>query len=391
MTERLSALLRDEAAALDIPPVDQAAILARGRQARTPRRATTWLAAAAVVAVVGAGSTWALQGDGDRQTEDRVADPAAEAGPSRGVVAYGAGSTVVVISPPVIRAGVPHRQSAITDIPGTLHSLHYTSVGVLTRSNAQGGASDGSGPESLTLVAADGTTTDLGTIPEGVGPATDPDEDVYALAEKSGDGFEVVVRDARTGDEVGSVPLPDLPMSYWPVPPLALDGDVVYAGFEEEAYAVNWRTGEMQQAAGLGGGIPEVRGGFAYATGEKLNEETGALDLVVSVVDAATGASALVVPLEQGEYGFGSLSPDGQYLSFTQQMGTNSGVDIYHVASQERVTLEGDGWGWTAGSSPFKVTKEGLEVCDPITAACETEPGPPVGQNLRLGGNIYES
>ena len=91
-------------------------------------------------------------------------------------------------------------------MPGTLHSLHYTSVGVLTRSNPNGGASDGSGPESLTLVSADGTTTDLGTIPEGVGPATDPDEPVYALAEKSGDGFRAVVRDATTGEEVGSIP-----------------------------------------------------------------------------------------------------------------------------------------------------------------------------------------
>ena len=245
MTERLSALLHDEAAALDIPPVDQDTILGRGRQARTRQRATVFLAAAAVVAVVGTGAALGLNGSDDGRA-GKATDSVASGVSSHGVVAYGAGSTVVV-------------DGTTATVPDTLHSLHYTSVGVLTRSNPNDGASSGSGPESLTLVAADGSTTDLGTIPEGVGPATDPDEPVYALAEKSGDGFRVVVRDALSGDEVGSVPLPDLPMSYWAVPPLALDGDVVYAGFQDEAYAVDWRTGEMQQEAGLGGGIPEVQ------------------------------------------------------------------------------------------------------------------------------------
>jgi hypothetical protein len=385
VTERLSALLRDEADALAVPPVDQAAILDRGRQVSSRRRATVFLAAAAVVAVVGTGTALALTGSDSPDRDGKATDSIASDGPARGIVAYGAGSTVVV-------------DGSAATIPDTLHSLHYTSVGVLTRSNPNDGASDGSGPESLTLVASDGTTTDLGTIPEGVGPATDPDEPVYALAEKSGDGFRVVVRDATTGEEVGSVPLPDLPMSYWDVPPLALDGDVVYAGFEDEAYAANWRTGEMQPAAGVDGGIPEVRGGLAVAYDEKAVE--GRLDLVVSVVEAATGATALVVPLEEGEYGFSSLSPDGKYLRFTPEgMGRNGeyvepdSVDIYDVATQERVNLTGDvySWGWTSGGSAFRVKATSLDICDPITGTCATETGPKVGNDLRLAGNPYES
>ncbi len=383
MTERLSALLRQETDALDIPPVDHDAILGRGRQVRTRRRTTVLLAAAAaVVAVVGTGTALGLDGSDDGRRE-MATDSVAGGAPSHGVVAYGAGSTIVV-------------DGTTATIPDTVHSLHYTSVGVLARSNPRDGASDGSGPESLTLVAADGTTTDLGTIPEGVGPATDPDEPVYALAEKSGDGFRVVVRDARSGDEVGSAPLPDLPMSYWKVPPLALDGDVVYAGFEQEAYAVDWRTGEVQQAAGLGGGIPDVRGGLALSYDEKLDEASGALDLVVSVVDAATGTSALVVPLEKGEYGSGSLSPDGTYLRFTSETATNQdgepeGVDLYDVATQERVRLTGDGWGWSSGGSPFRVEGTSLEICDPVAGTCTTESVPEVGSDVRLGGNAYES
>lgn len=384
MTERLSALLRDEAAALDIPPVDQAAILARGRQAGVRRRATAFLAvaAAAVVAVVGAGTALG-PGGSDKGRDEKVTDSVVSDGPSRGVVAYGAGSTVVV-------------DGTTATVPDTVRSLHYTSVGVLTLSNPN----PGWGPENLTLITSDGSATDLGTIPERVLPATDPDEPVYALAEESGDGFRVVVRDALTGVEVGSRDLPDLPMSYWPLPPLALDGDIVYAGFEDEAYALNWRTGEMQPAAGLAGGMPQVRGGFAVSYGEKLIEG-GVLELVVSVVNAATGASALVVPLEQGAYGTGSLSPDGKYLRFGNEPGVNKNgdlvvpdsVDVYDIASGGRVRISGDvnGWGWTSGGFLVRVEGTSMGICDPLTGRCTTESGPRVGNDVRLAGNSYES
>lgn len=386
MTERLSALLHSEADALDIPPVDHAAILGRGRQARGRRRTTVRLAAAAVVAVVGTGATVALSGPDSPVTDGKATDSIASDAPARGMVAYGAGSTVVI-------------DGTTASIPDTLHSLHYTSVGVLTRSNPNDGASNGSGPESLTLVAPDGATTDLGTIPEGVGPATDPDEPVYALAEKSRDGFRAVVRDATTGDEVGAIELPDLPMSYWPVPPLALDGDVVYAGFKNEAVAFNWRTGELQSAAGLGGGIPEVQGGHTLATDEKLVD--GRLDLVVSVLDAATGATALVVPLKPGEYGFGSLSPDGRFLRYTlEESFDKSGkyvepdsIDVYDLATGRSVQISGNvyDWGWTSGGTLFHVSDDESRVCDPVTGTCESQAAPAIGEELRLGGNSYES
>jgi hypothetical protein len=374
MTERLAQLMHDEVDALEVPPVDHSAILSLGQQTRTRRRATVFLAAAAVVAVVGTGTALAINGTDDPHHDGNAIDAAATSGPSRGILAYGADSTVAV-------------EGATATVPGTLHSLSYTSVGVLTRSNPNGGASDGSGPESLTLVSVDGTTTDLGTIPEGVGPATDPDEPVYALAEKSGDGFRAVVRDATTGEEVGSVALPDLPMSFWPVPPLALDGDVVYAGFKDEAVAFNWRTGEMQPAAGLGGGLPEVRGGHA------LNYRPGD----VSVVDAATGDVLLDFELGEDEFGSGSLSPDGLYLRYKRDKVTDNdlsgGVEVYDLATGDRVQVPGATyeWGWTSDGSAFRVTGQKVQVCNPVSGACETETGPSIGKDLRLGGNTYES
>jgi hypothetical protein len=401
VTERLSALLRDEAAALDIPPVDHAAILGRGQQARTRRRSTGFLAAAAVVVIIGSGTAIALDGDGDRRPDDRATDPVAAPASSRGFFAYGAGPTVVVTRPDprTSEPSLPGSATTVVDVPGTLHSLHYTSAGVLARSNTADGASDGSGPETLTVVAEDGTTTDLGTIPEGVGPATDPDEPVYALAERSGDGFEAVVRDVLTGEEVASIPLPDLPMSYWAAPPLALDGDVVYAGFESGAVAFDWRTGEEVPAEGVPGGMPEVRGGQALALGEELGEG-GALELVVSVVDAASGATTLVVPLEEGEYGAGSLSPDGRYLRFTAEAGTSpsgegaEGPKVYDLDTGRAVQLPGGNadWGWTSGGFPFRVTSRDLEVCDPATGTCRpTTWTSSLGEGLRLGGTTYES
>jgi hypothetical protein len=374
MTERLSALLRDGADQLEVPPVDLAVILGRGKQDRHRRRFATLLAAAMALVVVGIGATVAATSVGRADRGGQGTDSATGSRPSRGLVAYGADSTVVI-------------GGTTATIPDILHSLHYTSVGVLTRSNPNDGASDGSGPERLTLITEDGSTTDLGTVPEGVGPATDPDEPVYALAERSGDGFVGVVRDALTGDEVASVPLPDLPMSYWPVPPLGLDGDVVYAGFEESAVAINWRTGETQSAAGVAGGIPQVHNGRAILQAEGT----------YAVVDAATGDAQLEIPLTRNDYAFGVLSPDGRFLRIKVESMTNGGatdgVEVYDIDTGKRVQLPGTSqeWGWSAGSSAFRVTGQGIEMCSAVTGACTSESAPNIGANLRLGGNIYES
>lgn len=372
MTERLSALMHDEADTLDVPALDHASIIDRGRRARTKHRATLLVGAAAALAVVGGGTALAVNGIGS--DEPGVTD-AATATP--GTMSYAAGSTVVV-------------DENTATVPDTVHSLHYTSAGVLVRSNPNDGASDGSGPESLTLVATDGGTTDLGTIPEGVGPATDPDEPVYALAERSGDGFRAVVRDARTGDEVGSVALPHLPMSYWEVPPLALDGDILYAGFKKEAVAFDWRTGERQPAAGLRGGIPEVAGGHALVQGPDR----------LSVVDAATGDPVLEFPVSDDSFGAASLSPDGRYLSYVTHDPLASAEDpqapleIHDLATGRTVDLTGDAGfdpGWTTHGHPFFVDGRQVSVCDPTTGKCTTQDGPGVGDDLRLGGNTYES
>ncbi|MGH3345857.1 MAG: hypothetical protein ACRDO4_02645 [Nocardioides sp.] len=370
MTERLSQLLRDEVAELHPAPPDAAHVLAEGRRLRRRRRVTTGLAAATVVAMVGAAGGFALA-----QNDSGGASPATAG--SEAPIVFGVGSDIRL-------------DDVVAQVPDTVHSLHYTSDGVLVRSNPNDGASDGSGPESLTLVRHDGTTVDLGTVPEGAGPATDPQESVYVLAEARGDGFVAVVRDAETGEAVDEVPLPDLPPSYWPVPPLSLDGDTLYAGFKQSTAAVDLDSGDHTIVDGMAGGIPDV------VAGRTVLQQEGSL----VVLDVANGADLLTVHVEG--YAWGTLSPDGQFLRVVSEGEMTDGgyvepksIQVYDVATGEVHEFAGtSGWGWTADGGLFRVNRGTLTTCDAATGACEESalsPALPRNASLRLGGMVYES
>lgn len=395
MTERLSVLLHDEAQALPVPPPPSELLLARGRRERRRRTALTGLAAAAAFAVVGGSVALATSWTRGPDAIDPATPPAI--GP-----AYSVDGTVHLGTDDVT-----------AKVRGTVHSFHYTSAGVLVRSNARGGASDGSGPETLTLVRPDGSATELGTVPEGVGPATDPNQPYYALAEAQGPGFVAVVRDVTTGDQVGRAPLPDLPASYWDVPPLALSGDTVYAGFRDSTAAVDWRTGETRAAEAMGGGIPEVSGSRTSA---------GYGD-VSRVLDVATGEVLLEKRIKG--YGWFDLSPDGRYALLAVEEGPGGppppGVDIYDVATGSKTTVEGHAsdWGWTSDGRLFSVDieRDTVTTCEPATGDCQerevelpeapdsepepvtrctmdgcfTEAVPESVLEVRLGGRTYES
>ena len=383
MTERLKSLLHDEADALSVPAPSASRALADGRRLRRRRRLVPVATAAAVVLVAG-GLAFTLGGGDDRDRDDATAaDPAASSAP----VLYAAGSTVVI-------------GDRTAEVPDTVHSLHYTSAGVLVRSNANDGASDGSGPENLTLVREDGTTVDLGVIPEGVGPATDPDEPVYALAEADGAGFKVVVRDAATGDVVQEMRLPDGKPSYWPVPPLALDGDTLYVGFDSTTAAVDLTTGDSHTVDGMSGGIPEVLGGRTVVQGRGAPR----------VMDVATGATVYDYFLttctrcdrepRQGADPFSiSLSPTGAsvLIETTDRMGMTDRVWVHDIDAAEQQELAGGdtaGWGWTADGHPFSVTGRTVTSCDPTSGICDDLTAPVTlapNDFPRLGGRVYES
>lgn len=369
MTERLSQLLHDEATGLVLPPPDAARVLRvleEGRRLGRRRRARTGLvglAAAAAVAVAG----FAVLGvTGDQAREAVPADA-----PDR-PAAYAIGSQVAI-------------GDAVATVPDTVHSLHYTSDGVLVRSNPNGGASDGSGPETLTLVGWDGATTDLGTIPEGVGPATDPDRGVYVLAEPAGEGFVAVVRDASTGDVVQEVPLPDGRPSYWSVPPLGLDGDDLYVGFRDSTAIVDLASGEATTAPGLPGGIPDVAGG-------QVLRQTAA---GVSVIEGRDGQTVLDVEVAPGAPTSASLSPDGRWVLVTEATRGSTDSRLIEVDTGEEVVVGLSGLtGWTATGEAFELSDDGVTTCSAPGGECSTDRLPidwPANAFPRLGGVTYES
>jgi hypothetical protein len=365
MTDRLSQLLHDEAARLDVPPVDADVALSRGRGLRRRRTAASVGVAAVALVVIGGATLLTTGGD-----DDRAVEPAG--GAAQSAPAFGVGSKIYL-------------GEAVASVPDTVHSLHYTSAGVLVRSNPNDGASDGSGPETLTLVRYDGSTADLGTIPEGVGPATDPDEPVYVLAEARGDGFVAVVRDAETGKTLEEVPLPDLPPSYWEVPPLSLDGGTLYVGYRSETAAVDLATGEHRIVEGLSGGFPEILEGRTLVPERKR----------LTVLDVNDGK--IVLTVDTGRYASGSLSPDGRYLRVSESDMFSEGpadVTIYDVATGEPIDLEETGGesGWTADGDLFQVGNGSVTTCDLATRECTNADVPVKGNaDLRLGGQTYES
>ncbi|GAA1476173.1 hypothetical protein GCM10009623_06190 [Nocardioides aestuarii] len=371
MTERLTQLLHDEATGLVPPPPDAASVIGAGRRIRQRRRVTGAVVATVAAVVVTSVGVGLLGGSPEARDVGPTSPDAATPAPA----AYGVGSDV-------------HVGDRVAQVPDTVHSLHYTSVGVLVRSNPNGGASDGSGPESLTLVRWDGSTEDLGTIPEGVGPATDPARDVYVLAEPEGDGFVAVVRDAGTGEVVQTVPLPDLPPSYWEVPPLTLDADRLFVGYRTKTAVVDLATGETSIAEGLDGGMQLVRGGHVVAgDGESL-----------SVLDAATGQPVLDVEVEPGTAPYGMLSPDGRFLRVVRQdlpPGAEDVMQVYDVSTGSVQEFAGsDGWGWTSDGDPFRVGGGTLTRCEADTGDCTDSPapgGPGTNADVRLGGMTYES
>jgi hypothetical protein len=374
MTDRLSVLLHEEADRLSIPSPSAHHSIARGKRLRRRSRtigAVSVLAVAAITAVV----LMNVLANAPQASDPPIArDPAVAEIP----VAYAIGSEVYL-------------GDKVATVPHTVHSLHYTSVGVLVRSNPNDGASDGSGPENLTLVRLDGSTVDLGVVPEGVGPATDPGQSVYALARATNTGFEAVIREATTGEVVKTLALPDLPASYWPVTPLSLSGDTLFAHYESSMAAINVKTGESSVVPDAPGGLIDVAGSFFSTSTMKFAEirrTDGGLVQVSKSLKA--GGSFDLSP--DGRYGLLIRDPDYDAGEFEEP----TSFEVYGTEIDSFAIIEGSSyqWGWTGSSDLFTVKGTDLTVCQPDTGTCETTPAPAPATkktDVKLGGRTYES
>jgi hypothetical protein len=371
MTDRLSALLREEAHHLTVPPADAAEVLARGRGLRRRRRVAQGLTAVAVVAVVGVGASFAFGGSPDRVAEDTtVADdggqpvvPEQELPP-----AFGAGNTLYLDG-----------GATAVQMDEVVQQIYYTSAGFLVRTNKDG-ASDGGAPFHFVLVTPDGTATELGLTLGEITPGVDPTQPLLAYAEMAGDQEQVVVHDLTTDEDVARVDVPgQMTWGGWDAPPVALSGDLVFVG-NDEPVAVNWRTGEVATTGALPEGMPVVNGGRTVLSAEKAAE----------VVDLASGATLLEI--DGG--GWVTLSPDGRYA----KADGDRGVEVYDVQSGARASLPGNAfdYGWTGDGRLFTVSADSLKVCSPTTGDCSAQrlpDGLSFGKDefIRYAGSVYES
>lgn len=375
MTERLSALLHDEADHLTVPVPSTPDILAAGHRLRRRRSTFQAVSAGVLAAVVLTGVvTAASLSDGDRHPGSQGVDPATAAYLDHGAFATGA----------TVHLG----NGGNIDIGEKVKVLYYTSAGLLVRSGRTPWTDD-PGPSHYSLVAPDGTLSRLDLDLGDRVPATDPDQPVmaYADADAAGPGrWDVVVRDVTTDEEVSRTTLDgDFTWGGWEAPPVELDGDLVYVGLDDTTFAVDWRTGEVSATALGGSAAPSVAGGHLVRSSKRS----------VDVVDLASGEALYSTP--QDGYPYVDLSPDGRFAKVVQQdESEGSRFVVVDLRTAEVTTIDQAAWdfGWTPAGNLISVDlKAGkLTTCSPTSGTCDSSPvRGSVSGELKLAGNAYES
>ncbi|KQV64997.1 hypothetical protein ASC64_14955 [Nocardioides sp. Root122] len=399
MVEHLTDLMRAEAEALDIPHPPTEAILRGARGSRRTHILVPGLAAAAAATVVGAFVL--LPGAGQRPDDAGVrraerapaAFTSAEAAAAQQTYAesgaYAAGTNVYFGD---LERGVEIDDSAV-------RGLYYTSAGLLVR-HGKDYLMDGSTPDTWSLVGTDGSVAGLDISLGDVSASTDPTQPYLAYAQPAGDAWEVVVLDLRTGEAVAVVPVRGaFTWGGWDAPPVALSGDHVYVGLDDDVAAVDWRTGDVTATPLPGSVYPDISADrFLQVVNRPTARGIGAS---ARISDARSGEVLLDLP-DLGDK-WASLSPDGSHVLVLPymlvdddgQIGRLDGAVLYSVDTGESTELPASpvgGYGWTPDGSVISVDDADLTQCD--LAGCSTvpiAPGAARAGTVRLGGMVNES
>ena len=376
MTDRLTTLLHSEAETLDVPPAPAAEILGAGRRLRRRRTAMICAGTVLAVALVAGGSVLV----GTRGDAHRSAPPVNPPPPSQ--VGWAAGDTVYVGTD-----GHP------AQMPEVAQTLYYTSAGILVRTNKDG-SSDGGAPFHFQLVKADGTATKLDVTLGEVVPSTDPREPYLAWATLTDGKIQVVVHDVSTDRDVATVDVPGtFTWAGWEAPPVALSGDQVYVGNDDQTAVVNWRSGQATTTDVLPGNqLPEVSGGHSVVLSGQ-----GRKDAQAEIVDVTTGHDLLDIPI--GRFDQVRLSPDGRFAAVLATFAPNPratpAVRVYDVdtGTTASVPSQPGDWGWTSDGGVAQVQGDRLSVCSPTTGDCQVTSVPHLGAHdfPRYAGTIFES
>lgn len=353
MTERISALLHDEAAGVRVPVVPIDDVLAGGRAIRRRRR--TWAAlgsAVAAFAVVAAGTTvLGLERPDTTPEPAGVPDSAAYAQ----LGAWADGDEV-------------HVGNHTTTVSG-VDELQYTSAGVVA-----------TGVHGYVLITPGGEVEQLrlDLLESSVGRpdvATDPaTPDLAYVRALGGDKAQAVVRDLTTGDET---PVGRPFHTQEPDGVSWISGDLVLVSRNGEGHVVDWRTGRPS---------PLPRRGWWQGAGVSVDYDTDG----TWTLSSFRGDPLLTVSVDPAST-YGSLSPDGRYFAVSD---TEPGIlTVYEVRTGTRSVIKGrtaSDYGWTPDGHlvgrPTASSRE-VEICDPSTDQCHGT-GVTVNRHLTLVAGI---
>lgn len=339
MTDRLTTLMHDEVAGLELPAPPTARIIAAGRAMR--RRRTTSLVAGAVAVVLAAGAVTVASLRGSDRDSVLPADRTAylEQG------AWAIGDEV-------------HVGNHVVDVPGA-STLAYSSVGAVVGTAG--------GDFVLVTAAGDAEPLELDIADGGLGGptiATDPltPHLAYIRAVDGGTG-ELVVRDLGSHEDTATgVPA----SSAGEVPQLW--GDVLFWSPREAGQFINWRTGAELSYPDGPWTLHSVGDGAVLGFSGETESWV--------VTSRADGSTLLSVPAPGATpRSTATLSLDGRYLAVADRTPEFS---VYDVTTQRRVATFRDrvlsGYSWTpdghlVGKAQPQAPAE-VETCDPATGAC---------------------
>ena len=376
MVERVSTLLHEEAAGLDVPAPPASAILRDGHRLRRRRRMTEGIAGLTAVGLVAVGvGTIATRAD-DSSAQERFASARAAAAYDD----YGAFST----------GGTVYIGNHRVTFPEKVKALYYTSVGVLVRMGKVA-ATDASGPSHYTLVRPDGSTKDIALKMGDRIPGTDPESPNVAYAEPRngyhGDRWDLVVVSLETGDEIARTTIDGaFTWGGWEAPPVDLQGERMWAHLDAGWLEYDWMAGATRMVPGTAEHVFETAHGRYAVQGKRA----------WTVRDFGSGGQLASITTTNDDYGF--LSPDGRFMRFFDQMSDvadhRSDFRFLDVRTGNVTTLPGtDGYGWTPDGHTLQVDPrdDRITVCDPATAEC-TRVDVEIGAgSVKLGGLSYES
>lgn len=390
MTERLSTLLRDEAAGIDVPVPDPTAVVRRARGMRRRRHGVELLVGLTVVGLAATGLLVGVRGDrGDRGgVQSRYADAPADAA-YREYGAYSVGSVV-------------HIGNHQIRFDQKIKALYYTSAGVLVR-RGKVAETDAPGASLYTLVRPDGSTEDVDLRMGDRVPGTDPDSPYVAYAEPHGastgnphdtTSWDLVAVDLRTGAEAARTTVGGaFTWGGWEAPPVTTAGTRMWALFDQGWVEFDWAAGTTRTVPGTRGASLEAAHGRYLLRGARQQDDW-------RIIDFVSGRTVATVPHGRDDYG--TLSTTGGYLRFdgtytVDESGTAVGgipdARFLSLATGRVVTIGGYRWGWTPEGNALAVdqAKGRIVVCDPADGSCRRVSEDIPAGRVKLGGLSYES